>query len=490
MEVFNNLFRHRFGLKVVFLLLLFISFNNTAFSQCTGAEADCDQDGVVNLSDLDDDNDGILDIDEGICSTDVQSGTWSKSATTATGNAGTVDITFSVVNDSRTQVTYYSDGNLNTTNFWSDASVAGDTSLQFEIAWDRNPEIETDRADNDAGTATVTISFSKTLINPVIHIDRLGGSGLNTASVYGNDYISGSAEFTLTTPGVTLSRLSGNSAFKVSGNKFYREPFVNLGSSYPGVEAKSGSNGNKAMASGSIEFVGAVTSLTFSVTGIGVEGTGSDGVEMVIQSCTNTDTDGDGIDDYLDTDSDNDGCPDAVEATGSIQPSDLTELANGSNGGSSNNLGTASNTKGIPLPLGTTGGAETVGQATTSAVTDSSNHLACSADLSLTKIVSEAVPKKGATIVYTLELSNNGPVKATGIKVVDALPVGLSFVSETGAGTYSSGTNLWTVNNLNVGSTKTLQLTATVDNTGLIKNTAEITESDQEDVDSSPNSGY
>ncbi|PCI35663.1 MAG: hypothetical protein COB60_01725, partial [Flavobacteriaceae bacterium] len=50
------------------------------------------------------------------------------------------------------------------------------------------------------------------------------------------------------------------------------------------------------------------------------------------------DTDGDGIPDYLDTDSDNDGCPDATEGASKIATT--ATLTGGSNGGSSDNLGT------------------------------------------------------------------------------------------------------------------------------------------------------
>lgn len=72
------------------------------------------------------------------------------------------------------------------------------------------------------------------------------------------------------------------------------------------------------------------------------------------------DTDNDGLIDSKDTDSDNDGCPDATEAKYNVITNN--SLNNGSNGGSTDNLGVISNNNGIPLPFGTIGGNEEIGQ--------------------------------------------------------------------------------------------------------------------------------
>ena len=83
------------------------------------------------------------------------------------------------------------------------------------------------------------------------------------------------------------------------------------------------------------------------------------------------DTDSDGIPDSLDTDSDNDGCPDAIEAAGPYTSVEVTNtLSGGSNGGSSLNFPGPVNTNGIPTAVtgGTTSGTETTGQATTANV--------------------------------------------------------------------------------------------------------------------------
>src|SRR5690606_36028214 len=54
-----------------------------------------------------------------------------------------------------------------------------------------------------------------------------------------------------------------------------------------------------------------------------------------------------------------------------------------------------------------------------------------SADLSLTKTVSDAAPNVGSDVTFTISVRNDGPNAATGVTVRDALPEGLTFVSAT-----------------------------------------------------------
>lgn len=68
----------------------------------------------------------------------------------------------------------------------------------------------------------------------------------------------------------------------------------------------------------------------------------------------NCDFDGDGVENPFDLDSDGDGCPDALEGSGSMTSDNLV-LDNSLNGGSTNiniNLGTAVNAQGIPTVSG------------------------------------------------------------------------------------------------------------------------------------------
>ena len=110
-----------------------------------------------------------------------------------------------------------------------------------------------------------------------------------------------------------------------------------------------------------------------------------------------------------------------------------------------------------------------------------------SADLSLSKTVNNPNPIQGQNVTFTVTLTNTGPSNATNVVVTDLLPAGLSFVSATpSAGTYVSGTGLWTVASVAGGASATLQIVALVSGTGSITNTAQVNASDQPDPDSTP----
>ncbi len=112
------------------------------------------------------------------------------------------------------------------------------------------------------------------------------------------------------------------------------------------------------------------------------------------------------------------------------------------------------------------------------------------ADLSITKTVDNAAPNVGQNVTFTITLTNDGPNTATNVTVGDSLPAGVTFVSSTpSAGSYNSGTGVWTVGTIANGASATLQIVATVDSTGTKLNTAQVTAADQADSDSTPNNG-
>jgi uncharacterized repeat protein (TIGR01451 family) len=86
-----------------------------------------------------------------------------------------------------------------------------------------------------------------------------------------------------------------------------------------------------------------------------------------------------------------------------------------------------------------------------------------SADISVTKNVDDASPNEGATITYTITVTDNGPDDATGVEVTDLLPSGVTYVSDDGGVSYVSGTGVWTVGSLTATSSDTLNIMATVD---------------------------
>ena len=283
---------------------------------------DNDLDGVVDQDDIDNDNDGIPDyIEQPPCNNIT--GNWEVNNDQASSQAGNVNVTFSHTNDSNTSLSYTPNGTFNTTNYWSNSSVAGSNSLEFLFDWDTTPEDSDDDASDDAGTITVTINFSVPVSNPVLHIDRIGGCGANTSN---------SSEWTLLSPDVDMVRLSGTGQFIVEPTKFYRKPYEYTDCS----SSDAAESGEYKTAAGSIMFKGTVQSLTFSVTGIGVEGAGGDELEFIFDSlCPAIDTDNDGYLNYLDLDSDNDGIYDIVEAGNGANDTDhdgMTENAVGNNG--------------------------------------------------------------------------------------------------------------------------------------------------------------
>lgn len=154
------------------------------------------------------------------------------------------------------------------------------------------------------GTGVLTFNFSEAVTDPVLHIDRLGGGAINNAT---------SALITMTTPGITLQRLSGNGAhFEVNGNQITRTPDQTL-SPPLNPECDISSIG---VAAGSIRLNGTFTSVSFQFEQNGLGGN-ADAIEVVWELfCIpppNLDFDNDGISDFDDLDDDNDGIMDTVE---------------------------------------------------------------------------------------------------------------------------------------------------------------------------------
>ena len=110
-------------------------------------------------------------------------------------------------------------------------------------------------------------------------------------------------------------------------------------------------------------------------------------------------------------------------------------------------------------------------------------------DLELTKTVDPANTTVGSDVVWSIELTNQGPADATGVEVTVTPPAGVEYVSHIGIGDFDSTTGLWTVGDVAVGEVITLDITTTVTADGDWVCVAEVTAADQEDVDSVPGDG-
>ncbi len=114
-------------------------------------------------------------------------------------------------------------------------------------------------------------------------------------------------------------------------------------------------------------------------------------------------------------------------------------------------------------------------------------------DLSLKKTITSTAPHLvGSTVSYRLSLANSGPGHATGVSVVDKLPAGLTYVDAVASqGSYDAATGVWTIGELQVDQTLTLDVHATVTAnavSGLV-NFAQVQSAKQPDSDSTPANG-
>ncbi len=110
-------------------------------------------------------------------------------------------------------------------------------------------------------------------------------------------------------------------------------------------------------------------------------------------------------------------------------------------------------------------------------------------DLELTKDVAPGAVQVGEQTTFTISVVNQGPDDATGVEVTDTLPAGLTYVSDNAGGAYDSTTGVWTIGDLAVGASVSMEFVVTVDQAGSFTNEAEVTAANEEDSDSVPGDG-
>ena len=247
-------------------LLFFENYNFTL--QCNNTLTDCDGDGVNNYDDLDDDNDGIPDLEDGCGNTNV---------------SGTIGLTNAVVHNSNyallgTNITY---------------SRTGTTQVQIE-GYDALAQGEAIKFTGVGGeNGVLTTIFTNPVTAVYFKIADFDQEENYTVNVYDEN----DALYDLTVEGLLLKgsqiEQTGNAfepsltAVGVSGNDPASDAVGSLIFYFPNKVSKIELLYNHPIAS----------TLTF----------------IEPQFCI-TDTDSDGILDHLDLDSDDDGCYDAQEA--------------------------------------------------------------------------------------------------------------------------------------------------------------------------------
>ncbi len=108
-------------------------------------------------------------------------------------------------------------------------------------------------------------------------------------------------------------------------------------------------------------------------------------------------------------------------------------------------------------------------------------------DLELTKDVSPASVIVGQTTTFTVTVVNRGPDPATGVVVGDVLPSALVLQSHDGGSAFDPASLTWTIGDLAVGASASLQFTTTVTQAGSFTNVAQVTAANEPDIDSTPN---
>ncbi|WP_298500431.1 thrombospondin type 3 repeat-containing protein, partial [uncultured Algibacter sp.] len=251
------------------------------------------------------------------------SGTWvasgSGSNTTWKTSAGSVNITATATNyGSGTGYTlndFVTYDSMGCAGAYSDPSIGGNPSLSVRHTF--------------PNTATITFNFSKTVINPVLHLDRLGGGTVSS--------LTSSSLLTIITSGITFTELSENDVHFVSTPlTVVRES----GQTYTSLPSECGP-ATAGTASGSVRLNGVFNTVTFQVSmdAVGTTSSVNDRWELAFSSVVaidecdailsgNVDADTDGVSDICDLDDDNDGVLDDNELNCASSYIDLSQTFN------------------------------------------------------------------------------------------------------------------------------------------------------------------
>lgn len=105
-------------------------------------------------------------------------------------------------------------------------------------------------------------------------------------------------------------------------------------------------------------------------------------------------------------------------------------------------------------------------------------------DLSVTKIINNETPVPGDPVVFTVTVANAGPHNSSNVTITDKLPSGYSYTGHSGDGTYDPVFGGWDLDNIAVGASASIQISAIVNATGDYENIAEVTSTVHADPDS------
>ncbi|WP_018631105.1 thrombospondin type 3 repeat-containing protein [Niabella aurantiaca] len=248
-----------------FLLMIASFCCIQAFSQYA-PDDDFDGDGVKNSIDLDDDNDGIPDVDE--CN--QSHFYWSGTPSPASNPAGGPYTTTGTING--IAYTYTSSAPVLVWNMFQPGNFPAAYGIPLNAVGVRNDAVTTN-----------TLTFASPMLNPVLVFASIGSSSIRVPIQFNNDF-----DVVWSNAGVIVNK----AALQISG-----------------------AEGNAI-----VRFKGLFSSLTFSYQRAETYATFMFGADF--PDCPNTDGDAILLNQF-DADSDNDGCPDAIEGAASFTMASL-----------------------------------------------------------------------------------------------------------------------------------------------------------------------
>lgn len=325
------------------------------------ATVDTDEDGISDELDFDDDNDGILDVNEELCTTQAAFD-WAEEAVNTT-----IPATYpTTVNDLTIALKFSGDG-------WGGDTPQNALGGNARLLRDDEDLIGTGFGDNfvldvrSESDDTYEINSENNQLNTdLIFSKSVANLNLSVADVDFSDFI---AVYAIDNAGNTVyPEFSTAVGFTPQWNVYQPAATDNPVAGRKTVVG-DGNNSNTAASTVYIDFPNVYVKQIFIRTGYldtdgfydvpdtdgNPTGAGAQSNHFIqigdVIFCRSTDTDADGIADAIDTDADADGCPDALEGGGDFES---TDIQNG-------RLTGAIDGNGVPVVAGTDG--QSVGNA-------------------------------------------------------------------------------------------------------------------------------
>ena len=350
------------------------TYNPEALDDTIKKCSDSDGDGIIDIVDLDDDNDGILDTNEGLSCNSLNRNLRIGYLNTTVGTNGLMlnmlnnPVNFSLTGTYNkfpgiTFVPYATEASIteaqlltdNIDVFYVGSSAADTQTTTDKLLTATNNRILSWATNNDKGV--VVLQNNATDYGYLITNNNLNANipyGPLGESVFANGYWpvntfsqSGSVQMTINSASKNYETAMADAEGKATFIRDRDEKIVFIPDATIFISNQAASNiGTDA----TLKVAADVWAFAFD--------TFLDGV-----SCTSTDLDNDGIPDHLDLDSDNDGCVDAFEGDENVTNAQLTTASGTVTVGigstaSNQNLGTIVNANGVPTVVNSGGAAD------------------------------------------------------------------------------------------------------------------------------------